>query len=178
MGMDVPILIEITMGLLSITLLSIIVIVITSSKKEQRIEYTGSIAGQAATEEGIAETGRRIGGGAGGIVSRGPSESYTDLVDEESSVLPSYSASPREPLDAVRSRVLLSLIKRQAIPLEELEQTVKADKEYIVQVLRELERQGLARVEGGVVHISERGERIITKLREKYAEKENWYETL
>ena len=177
--MNVILLIELIISLLVIALLSIVVIVITSSKNRQRIEQVGS----STREVGEATPPQRSiggggGGGAGGVVSRGPSESYVDLVDEEASILPNYSSSPREPLDAIRSRVLLSLIKNQAIPLEELEQHVKADKEYLVKVLQELESQGLARVEGGVVHISERGEKMITRLREKYAEKENWYESL
>jgi len=173
--MNAILIIELLTGLLAVALLLIITIVITSSNK-QKIE---SISRPTSTVERVEASHPRIGGGgASGATTRGPSDTYTDLVDEESSVLPSYSSSPREPLDAVRSRVLLSLIKHQAIPLEELEQSVKADKEYIVRVLQELERQGLARVEGGVVHISERGERIVTKLREKYAEKENWYESL
>ncbi len=173
--MNAILIIELLTGLLAVALLLIIAIVITSSNR-QKAEH---VSQSASIVERVEVSRRRVGGGgAGGVATRGPSEAYTDLVDEESSVLPSYSSSPREPLDAVRSRVLLSLIKHQAIPLEELEQNVKADKEYIVRVIQELERQGLARVEGGVVHISERGERIITKLREKYAEKENWYESL
>ncbi|BEP18218.1 hypothetical protein PYJP_15700 [Pyrofollis japonicus] len=146
----------------------------TSSRKGRSTE----IAQPSLTATTVTTRMARGGGGGGGVsAATGREEGgHVDLIED--SELPPPSTGPREPIDAVRSRVLLSLIEKQAVPLVELEQHIRADKEYIMQALRELESKGLARIEGDVVIISERGEKIITKLREKYAEKSNWYESL
>ncbi len=119
--------------------------------------------------------GRGGASGWGGYVSS--ASAGQSLTSEEEVTAPSASG-PGEPVDVVKSRVLLNLVKQQAVPLDILEQRVKADKEYIVRAIRELEQQGLVRIEGDMILISERGEKIITKLREKYAEKEDWFEAI
>ena len=111
-------------------------------------------------------------GGWGGLTSA----RQTPLDEEEATTASGLGSS--EPVDVVKSRVLLNLVKQQAVPLDILEQKVKADKEYIIHAIRELEQQGLVRIEGDMILISERGEKVITKLREKYAEKEDWFEAI
>jgi hypothetical protein len=80
--------------------------------------------------------------------------------------------------DAVASRLLLVLEEARSVPLEELELRVGASREAIARAVEELRRRGLVRVEGGVVMFSEHGEKLITKLREKYFEKKRWLETI
>jgi len=108
------------------------------------------------------------GGGGGGWVA--------ELLGE---ALPGGEAASR-PLagDAVASRLLLVLEEARSVPLEELELRVGASREAIARAVEELRRRGLVRVEGGVVMFSEHGEKLITKLREKYFEKKRWLETL
>ncbi len=151
--------------------LIILVVLITygsrSSPRSRR-----AVPGAAASTTIV---GRGGASGWGGYVSSASAEQ--SLTSEEEATAPSASG-PGEPVDVVKSRVLLNLVKQQAVPLDILEQRVKADKEYIIRAIRELEQQGLVRIEGDMILISERGEKIITKLREKYAEKEDWFEAI
>lgn len=152
-------------------LIALIILIIYSGRSSSGSRGTTlSRAGTSATT-----TARGGAGGWGGYASFTPAEQ--PLPGEEEAAATSASG-PGEPVDVVKSRVLLNLVKQQAVPLDILEQRVKADKEYIIRAIRELERQGLVRIEGDMILISERGEKIITKLREKYAEKEDWFEAI
>jgi len=90
----------------------------------------------------------------------------------------STSETRREASETVASRLLLVLDKYRAVPIEELELRVGASREEIVKALRELEGKGFVRVEGGMLIFSERGEKLITKLREKYFDKRRWLESI
>ncbi|BES80931.1 hypothetical protein [Pyrodictium abyssi] len=67
----------------------------------------------------------------------------------------------------VEARLLEVLGSKKALPFEELEVYTRASREKVLQALRELERRGLVRVENGVVMFSEKGEKLVTRLREK-----------
>lgn len=90
----------------------------------------------------------------------------------------SSSETRREASEAVASRLLLVLDRYRAVPIEELELRVGASREEIVKALHELEGKGFVRVEGGMLIFSERGEKLITKLREKYFDKRRWLESI
>ncbi|HIQ23531.1 MAG TPA: hypothetical protein EYH50_00595 [Pyrodictium delaneyi] len=88
------------------------------------------------------------------------------------------SGTGRRVDEAVESRLLLVLDKYRAVPIEELELRIGASREEIMRALHKLEERGLVRVEGGMLIFSERGEKLITKLREKYFDKRRWLESI
>jgi len=97
--------------------------------------------------------------------------------DEETVEL--VEAPPGEGVsETIRANLLQVLSRYQALPVEEVEARIRASKDEILKALRELEEKGLVRVDGGVLMLSERGEKLLVKLREKYAEKSRWYELL
>ncbi len=98
--------------------------------------------------------------------------------EREETMIFTETAPGEEVSETVRTNLLQILSRYQAIPVEDVEARIRASKEEILKALRELEEKNLIRIDGGVLVLSERGEKLLTKLREKYAEKSKWYELL
>ncbi|MET1101021.1 MAG: hypothetical protein ABWW69_00870 [Pyrodictiaceae archaeon] len=75
--------------------------------------------------------------------------------------------------DIVKERIVERLSKIQSIPIEDLLTSISnADRDTIISMLRELEKEGFIRIEGGLILLSERGEKLLARLREKYIREE------
>jgi hypothetical protein len=167
--------INVTLVLLYILLgLILLVIVIVGTSREKGSSSLESLQGP------VVEHGGEVGGGGGvgGYGGAVPASAADTIDSEEIGSVPSYTGGTREPIGAVKSKLLLALVRMQSIPFEELQARIQADREVILQAIRDLEARGLVRVEGGMVVLSEHGMKVISALREKYAEKEAWYENI
>ena len=131
----------------------------------------------SAPEEQLEEQLPRLGGG---VAPTGSAPAAGGWIGELLGEPELGGGETHPPLagDAVASRLLLVLAEKRAAPLDELELHVGASRDNVARALRELQRRGLVRVEGGVAVFSERGEKLITRLREKYFEKKRWLESI
>ncbi|ALL01251.1 hypothetical protein Pyrde_1203 [Pyrodictium delaneyi] len=155
-----------TIFVLAILLLFVLVVAIIISVNRSRRSRKNESGHRAYSgEEGAPSFGF-----GGAVATAGETGGWTS----ESST----SETGREASETVTSRLLLVLDKYRAMPIEELELRVGASREEIVKALHELERKGFVRVEGGMLIFSERGEKLITKLREKYFDKRRWLESI
>lgn len=166
------VLLAVATGLLS--LIAAVIAMLAGSRQEGKRKGVESRRSSQPSSP-APSTASPAGGGWGAALAL-PGEGL-DLAEEElTGIGPLHYEKPREPVDALRSQLLVTLAEKQGLAFEELEARLQADKAMILDALRELERKGIVRVEGGVVLLDSTGLKTISKLREKYLGKEKWSE--